>query len=73
MKDDLRTKGAMLFRCSGKCGWDVFVDCVDPRLPDGPIFCTECRTPSAAGMNLSQGFVGPEARKGLDVLKGKLS
>ena len=50
VKDDLRTKGAMLFRCSGKCGWDVFVDCVDPRLPDGPIFCTECRTPSAAGM-----------------------
>jgi len=44
MKDDLRAKGTIMFQCSGKCGWDVFVDCIDPRLPDGPIFCDECDT-----------------------------
>ena len=42
MKDDLLAKGTMLFQCSGRCGWDVFVDSIDPRLPDGPIFCSEC-------------------------------
>ena len=42
MKDDLLAKGTVLFQCSGRCGWDVFVDSIDPRLPDGPIFCSEC-------------------------------
>ena len=50
MTDKLLAKGTLLFRCSGQCGFEVFVDCIDPRLPDGPIFCTECRTPSAAGV-----------------------
>ena len=48
MKDDLRAKGTIMFQCSGKCGWDVFVDCIDPRLPDGPIFCDECDTEACA-------------------------
>ena len=48
-KDELRAPGAMLVPCSHPdCAadpsrdvgpWMFWVDCLDPRLPDGPFIC----------------------------------
>lgn len=40
--DRLSSLGAILVQCSGKCGWEFWVDCIDSRLPDRPLLCSEC-------------------------------
>jgi len=47
MSDDLRPKGCVeVFceQCKGDDGsqWAFWVDCLDPRLPDGPFICDDC-------------------------------
>jgi hypothetical protein len=40
--DDIRPKGTVQVRCSFPgCEWEFWVDCLDPRLPDGPFYCSE--------------------------------
>lgn len=40
-KDDIRPKGTVQVTCK-ECGWDFWVYCLDPRLPDGPFICPSC-------------------------------
>jgi hypothetical protein len=45
VKDDIRPKGSVEVLCTGiRCRgkWWFWVDCLDPRLPDGPFICQEC-------------------------------
>jgi len=59
MADDLRTRGALLVPCSHPdCGpsgdsgaWHFWIDCLDPRLPDGPFLCHD-HDPATAGKPL---------------------
>lgn len=40
--DDIRPKGTVMVPCAGcEPGWHIWVNCLDPRLPDGPFFCPE--------------------------------
>jgi hypothetical protein len=40
--DDIRPRGTVEVHCSNGCGWDFWVDSLDPRLPDGPFICPAC-------------------------------
>jgi len=48
MNDNLRPKGCVEVSCKlcpkGPNGeeWVFWVDCLDPRLPDGPFICNDC-------------------------------
>lgn len=41
--DDLRPRGAVAVLCSTPgCSWTLWVDALDPTLPDGPFVCLAC-------------------------------
>jgi hypothetical protein len=43
MIDDIRPKGTVQVPCSRPgCGWEFWVDALDPGLPDGPFVCPTC-------------------------------
>lgn len=38
--DDIRPRGSVQVRCGYPgCGWSFWLECLDPRLPDGPFDC----------------------------------
>lgn len=46
--DRINARGTLLVKCAGNCGLAFWVDCIDPRLPDGPFLCSECDTEACA-------------------------
>lgn len=40
--DDIRPRKTVEVQCSvDGCGWSFWVDCIDPRLPNGPFLCSD--------------------------------
>jgi len=40
--DEIRPKGTVQVKCSAPdCEWEFWVDCLDPKLPEGPFLCSE--------------------------------